>query len=471
MPVKTTLPLSPLAAVTVTISAAGAVAPSFNQGLFIGTSPVISTVGANSRLRLYNVGSWATEMLADGFAADSAEYIAMGIYFGQQPAPQYGYVGRRDLTAVGAFAIEAPGAGYVVNDVVTVQGAGNGAQIKITAVDGTGAVTAASFIPGAQGTGYQVANAVATAGGSGGGFAVNITAIGETVLQAVAACRIASSAWYAVAVDGAEKADHLAVLQYAQGAQPPMKYHGNTADPDALTGAAGNVLAEAKAAGYGSGMLSYSTTQGGLAPNNVYAAAGHMGRAMGLNTGLAGSYFTMKFKDITGIVAEPLSVDQVNVIEGQNGNVLLDYANGSYTIFEQGVCPDGQYYDEVINVDMIVANLQTNTVNEFVSQRAIPLTNAGQQSMLKAANRAGDTAASIGFVQPGTWNGQTITGANGNVLLAQGAPLPLGYLAVSDSFANQNPADKKARRMMPVYLCIIEGEAGHSAIIGLNVQQ
>jgi Protein of unknown function (DUF4054) len=69
-----------------------------------------------------------------------------------------------------------PGAGYAVNDVLTVvQTDASGGQIKVTAVTGGVPTTYAVIV--APGTGYLVAQKLATTGGSGTGALVDITGI------------------------------------------------------------------------------------------------------------------------------------------------------------------------------------------------------------------------------------------------------------------------------------------------------
>lgn len=461
-----TLPLSLLCAITVNISAVLATAPAFNQGIYIGNSAVIPSQGVNGRCRQYNVGNWSSAMLQDGFSVTSPEYIAMGLYFGQSPAPQYGWVGVQDATAIAAANIHAgnAGTGYTLNDIVTVtQGGASLGTVKITAVN-AGVPTAVSVVSGAQGTGYAIANALATTGGTGTGLQVDITAIGETLLQAVAACRLASPTWYAAAVYGAVKADHVAIAGFAQSSTPQMMYHYSTADADALSGAAGNVFTTLKTQNYTRAFGTYNTAQAGAAPNNIYAAAAHMGRAMGLNTGLAGSYFTMKFKDLAGIATEPLTVSQIGVIAGNNGNVYVNYAN-TYNFLQEGVVGNGQFYDEVLFLDVLAAQIQYNVVAAFAANRAIPLTDLGQQVIIAAGNQGCATLAGIGFIQAGTWTGQQVLN------LKSGDPLPTGYQCASDKFANQVPGDRALRKFMPLYVNVIEGQAGHSATVGIYVQR
>ena len=53
--------------------------------------------------------------------------------------------------------------------------------------------------------------------------------------------------------------------------------------------------------------MMYSTTQGGLFPNNVYAAVAVMGYAMGADSGAANSYFALAYKEVAEVGTEPLT--------------------------------------------------------------------------------------------------------------------------------------------------------------------
>ena len=62
------LPLSNVVDVSVVVSQQLPATPTFNAGLVIGSSGVIPSVGANSRIRQYGA---VAQMLADGFTAAS----------------------------------------------------------------------------------------------------------------------------------------------------------------------------------------------------------------------------------------------------------------------------------------------------------------------------------------------------------------------------------------------------------------
>ncbi len=464
-----TLPLNIVVDVEVEVSQQAPATPSFNQALMIGTSTVIpSTGGVNPRIRAYTALS---QMASDGFSVSSPEYLAASTYVGQNangPAPQYWSIGRQDLTALATAgtAIDGVngGTGYVVGDVVTVvQSGASAGKLKITGIGTAGIVTSFSVIEGSQGTGYSVATGLPVTGGTGTGLLVNLTSVGETCLEAVQACRLASAAWWAFASLAAVTADHEAIASWAQSATPTCCYFFQTSDAAVLVGT-GDVFSYMKANSFSRVFGIYSTTQNGAYPNNIYAACAAMGVAMGLNTGLANSFFTMKFKELVGITTEPVSQTTINLIEGNNGNLYLSYAN-TYSWLEQGVVGNGQFFDEILNLDMLSSNIQYNIVDLLTETPSIPQTDAGQTLILNAVNQAGQQAATIGFLAPGTWEGQTVLN------ISSGTPIPLGYLAVSPKYSTQTPANRQARQSMPVYMLITEAGAVHSVLIGVYVQR
>ena len=82
----------------------------------------------------------------------------------------------------------------------------------------------------------------------------------ETPLQAVTACRLANSDWYAVTFANViPKADILAVAGYVNSCTPSTAFFATTHDSDVPTATAGNVLLSLKALSYKRTLTQYST--------------------------------------------------------------------------------------------------------------------------------------------------------------------------------------------------------------------
>ena len=289
---------------------------------------------------------------------------------------------------------------------------------------------------------------------------------GETIVEALQACREASTEWYIAICLGAAYADHIACAAYIETATPSSVYAYTTSDADCLTGTASppDIFTYLKALGYSRSIGQYATTQTAVYPNNIYAIVAIMGYACGQNSGLANSAFTLKFKQETGIAIEPLSSSQITIIEGNYGNLYLEYAD-YYTIFEQGRMADGTFFDERINLDMFANNLQLTLMDLLYQNPKIPQTDAGVTQLIQACNEACDEAVRIGFLGPGTWTGPNVLN------LKYDDPLPAGYLVQAEALSTQTQADREARKSVPLYIAIKESGAVHSCLIGVYVNR
>ena len=289
---------------------------------------------------------------------------------------------------------------------------------------------------------------------------------GETLVEALQACREASTEWYIAICLGAEYADHVACAAYIETATPSSVYAYTTSDADCLTGTASppDIFTYLKSLGYSRSIGQYATTQTAVYPNNIYAIVAIMGYACGQNSGLANSAFTLKFKQETGIAIEPLTSSQVAIIESNYGNLYLEYAD-YYTIFEQGRMADGTFFDERINLDMFTNNLQLTIMDLLYQNPKIPQTDAGVTQLIQACNEACDEAVRIGFLGLGTWTGPNVLN------LKTDDPLPAGYLVQAEALSTQTQADREARKSVPLYIAIKESGAVHSVLVGVYVNR
>ena len=290
--------------------------------------------------------------------------------------------------------------------------------------------------------------------------------VAESCVEALEACREANFEWYVGICLNAAYADHIACAAYIEAATPSSIYAFTSSDADDIvgTGSPDDIFTYLKALGYSRTIGQYATTQSDVYPNNIYAICGIIGYAMGQNSGLANSAFTLKFKREIGIATEPLTTTQLGILEGNNGNAYLSYGN-YYSIFEQGKMSDGSFFDEKINLDMLVNNIQLSIMDILYQNPKIPQTDAGVTQEIQACNDACDEAVRIGFLGPGTWTGVNILN------LKNGDPLPGGYLVQAESLATQSAADREARKSVPLYIAIKEAGAIHSVLIGVYVNR
>ena len=465
---QNTLALSDVSQIVASVSPIAVAAPTFNQGIILGLQATLPTVGANSRCRQYTS---LAGMVADGFSTTSAEYLSATQYFAQSPAPQYLWVGRQDTSALSNAAITsgAAGTGYVVGDIVTVvQGAAQAGTIQVTSIAAGGVVSGIQVVSGAQGTGYTAGTGLATTGGHGTGLQVTLTGTGETPVQAVTACRNASSAWYGAYLPLGADVDQENVTAYLETANPKGLLFFDTIDPNTLAGLTPNVGSVMSAANYRHALGFYATTQSGAYPSNAYLGAGVMGLAMGLNSGLAGSYFTIAGKTLTGLATEPITQAQFNTLASQKLNAYLKFGN-AFSFIENGVTPSGAYFDQVLFQDMLTADLQTACANVIAQNTAVPMNDSGQQLFINAAVAVCNKYVSIGYIAPGIYNGPALVGQGLNLTVGQS--LLSGFLVQSPGYAYQTAANRAARIGQPLYVTVCEAESAQSITIGLNIQQ
>jgi hypothetical protein len=452
------LPISDIIQVNISSPTGIVAARQFNQGLIVGNSTHIT-----SAVRLKQYPNLAA-MTADGFLNTDPEFIAAGLYFGQLAVPQFVWIGCQVASAISTAIPHAGGGGtgYVTGDIIGVTQAGaTGGFLSVTAT--AGVVTALTVIPGQQGSNYTVATALATTGGTGTGLTVDITAIGESLLQAVQACvSVNNSGWYGFMCCGAVDADHLALAAYSTSNYLTLLYFGSTADVAVLNNAPSNICLQMKNL-KSVALMSYDTTQGGVYPNNIYAAAAWMGLYCGLDTMLAGSAFTLALKSIAGVAPEPLTQTQYNNITGNNCNVVANF--GAYVgITYNGVLESGLYFDQILYRATLVNLIQTSIMNLLISVPKIPQTDAGEHQLIAQVDQVCALMSLVGYIGTGVWNGLPV------LKLQTGQALPAGFLDQAQSFTQQSLADRQARKAMPIYCCYIEAGAIQFVQVQVYVQ-
>jgi hypothetical protein len=464
------LALANLISISVAVAPSAPAVPSFNQGLFIGSSAVIPSYGANSRVRQYSLASYATQMLTDGFTTSSPEYIAAQIYFSQNEAASFIWIGRQDLTAIAAmtFATSHAGASWAVGDQFTVTQGGASLGIGTVLTESGGAVETVGVVPFNQGTGYAVANgltATAVSPSIGTGLEVDITAVGESLLQSAEYCRAASGTWYGLAVYNPADADNLALAAWADPLWQNTRYFAWSASAGIPAGTPANIALQLQTLKYRC-MGIYSTTQGGLYLNNIYAASALMGLEMGLNTGLANSFFTDAYKQLVGIAVEPLTQTQYNNVVAASFNVYGNFA--PYQWLQPGFASNGSPSFLWLFIAVWVANIQLNEAAVLNANPVVAQTNIDEQLLINGVIAACVLMANIGFLAGGIWEGQTFNIIG--VSIANGQALPLGYSVQAQPYSQQSTESRDAGQAMPIYTFGTTAGAVQSLAIGVFVQ-
>jgi hypothetical protein len=369
------------------------------------------------------------------------------------------------LTTVAAAdaQIGAYGVNYRVDDLLTVAKTGGSyGQMIVLTVGPDGQVLTLGTVDG--GTGYST-GAATISGGHGTGLALTITAVGETPLQAAVACRSADSTWYGLAVYNPVDADNLALAEWADPLWQTTRYYPWSSDAAVAAGTTGNVALQLQALKLRVFGV-YATTQGGLYPNNIYAAAALMGVDMGLNTGLAGSFFSAAYKELIGIAPEPLTESQYTAIINAGFNVYASF--GPFQTAQPGFMSNGDPSYLWLFLAVLVAQLQYAEMDVLTSLPVVLQNNAGEHLLIQAANNACTVLANIGFLATSTWEGVTINIPG--VALTPGQAIVGGFLNQAQPYSQQSTADRDAGKAMPIYCAVTTAGAVQSLVIGVYTQ-
>lgn len=277
----------------------------------------------------------------------------------------------------------------------------------------------------------------------------------ETFLEAVTACRASNSNWYAVYLCGPADADVEAVAQYVQSTSPIGTFFYDTQSAGVAAGTTPNVMSALQSD-------KYQRTFGIYSANVQYSGAAVMGVAMGLNTGQPNSAYTMAYKSLISITPDDLTSAQYTDILGWNGNVYTTFGSED-DLLVMGTMADGTPFDQVLNLDTLTINIQAAVIGALTSNPKIPQTDAGVTSLVNVISAVCAKAVTQGVLAPGIWTAGPVLG------LQTGTNLPLGYMVLADTIANQSQSDFQARKSPPIYACVKMAGAIENVAIGIIV--
>lgn len=439
-----TQPLTGIINVSVVVSPVAQSAQALNVGLIVGPSGVINNV---TRTVAY---ANTAAMVTGGWATTAPEYVAAELYFSQVPTPTSVVIGRQgtaqttletalvDGTAYTSLSVAALTGAIASGDTITI-GTGSSTQVvtaSAAAVTGATAIDVNSFTANAA---YAIGTDVGNA---------------ETITTAVTACRNQNATWYSVYAIGAADADVEALALYASTAVPATDVFYDTQDAAIAAGTIPNLMSILQGDDYGRVWGIYSTT--------AHAGAAALGLAMGSNTGLADSSFTLAYKSLVGVTPEALTGAQVTAITGWNGNVYTSYG-GTYNLLVQGQMANGTPFDQVLNLDILAANAATAVMNALTQSPKIPLTDAGVTILVNDINATLAQAAVEGILAPGVWNAQPVLN------LQTGQNLPNGYIVLAAPVSTLTSSQLSERQAPAIYVCVKLAGAIEHAVIGLVV--
>lgn len=280
----------------------------------------------------------------------------------------------------------------------------------------------------------------------------------ESLAEAIAACRAANLEWWGcVPLGKTTESGEFVSAPSEEIEEAALTIESSTPDSVMLFASTDlELLSNLKAKSFRRTLGIYS--------DDIHKAVAITGYAMGANTQLANSAFTLKFKKLVGVVADPLKESQVSDAEAVNANVYIN-RGATYDMFEQGTMADGTWFDEMLNLDMLSNYVQLSVMDILSKTTKIPQTEAGVATIINAFIPDLQNAVKIGFLAPGIWT------APGFMDLEQNDAIEEGYRIMSESIDSQSVADREARICPPIYVALKLAGAIHSVVIQLNVNR
>lgn len=304
---------------------------------------------------------------------------------------------------------------------------------------------------------YVAASKYFAATGNPRRLLIGVQSSGETALQAVQAARDANGQWYGVYVPGANNDDHEDIAAYVETlTEPYSQYFLRSSDAGVLSGSPGNIFETLKNA-------QYSRTHG-MYSESPHAVASVLGYVMANTTDFENSGYSLFTKSLPGVDVSSLTTQQVNNIEGNNGNVYIS-RGGLRPAYEKGTNFSGVFFDEIIYLDKLANEIQLSMAQLLYSVPKTPQTEEGVATVKSVISAACEKMKRIGFVAPGKWTGGQILG------LHTGDFLPDGYLVLSELIIDQSAVDRAARLAPPIFAAIKLAGAIHSVVMQINVNR
>lgn len=459
-----TLPLKPVVDVFYQLQAISAPRKGFNLGALVGNTLI------NYEAPKDTIYESVEEMLEFGYKSNDPEVLAAQVYFSASSRPGQLYVHTWVDTATAAVKsytgpIENGDKITISEETYTVGPETSGSETSIedilTKATEAGA-TEATYSNNILRITFQSGNTGSTS--ETVAFSIEGKEVNSypgldatTAIDTFIAMRSANSEWYAAAFcKELLQEDVLAISAYVESSSIYTTWFFNTSSEDVVNGIENNLFETLK--GY-----KYNRTFG-LATLQPYTHVGAMAYCMGQISDRANSSFTVALKSLTGCLTDNFTSQQVNSVESNYGNVYIN--RGSYyDMLEKGNVFSGAWYDEIIQLDKLVNDIQLDVMDVLYQNPKIPQTEGGVSRIMSVIGNACRKAITTGFIAPGQWNGVEILN------LTAGDYLPDGYLIQAESIDDQSQADRDARKCPNIYVAIKLAGAIQSVVIQVDVNR
>lgn len=281
----------------------------------------------------------------------------------------------------------------------------------------------------------------------------------QSLADAYAQLNASWNGWYCACPVGAVASDLLAAAQWIQAAgkiQAITDSANSDTNPDTST------LAPLIADDLFRTLVLYMSGVADGGPSPVVSLAALL---CSIDFDAADSMITLKFKALPGVTSDSTITDTIAAnLTAQGINYYTDF--GTKTIVAEGwMLGATMWADEVIGLDWLANQLQTDVFNALAERNKVPLTDAGVAELMNVAENVMKQAVRNGLVAPGGWDGDPI-GAVSN-----GDYLENGYYLYAGSVSTLSADDRKARKCPPITILAHLAGAVHSVNITVNTNR
>lgn len=404
------------------------------------------------------------QQVGQDFGTSTETYQQAAAVFAQQPS-LVGAGGNLIIfpafanTAVSTIAVAVGGSGYKLGDTITITQTGaSGATATVSAVNGSGTVSALTLLTG--GVGYSTTTSAATTGGAGSNLTTTISAVtAETLAQAIA--RTSNYIYYVGIISTSYGANStwVALAAAVQGYQNKLLFlpSNNVLDLQNV------FLSIQQATDFNTRCLYYSNSS--ALQCRLFAAA-YASRLLSVNDAGSNTTLTMNLQQLETIVADS-GITQTIVGLCQTAGVDIYPSTAGYP----GVYSNGanKYADEAWNLIAFVADLEVAGFNALATVGTkVPQTEPGVQTLKNAYKKICQQFVSNGYIAPGAWTSAENIGIQADLIsnIAQ-----YGYYIYSVPVNQQSATDRAARKSPSISIAIKEAGALQSSIVNVFINQ
>ena len=284
----------------------------------------------------------------------------------------------------------------------------------------------------------------------------------EQFANVISECRNLNFEWYALiildsVVNKMEVTDIKAVASYIETASPEsvfcLNFDKNFENYD-------TIIEQLKSENYKKTIVQRDVSDSNY---NKTAISGILGYALGYNKKINKS-FTLAYKSIVGLESNEITYADLRKILSNNVNIYVKQGY-YYSLFRQGTMLNGDRFDEVYYIDMLVNDLRNELMNTLINNPKVPQTDTGINILTSAISQVLDSYVDIEFIQPGIWLGSSI------LSLEYGDTLSQGYLILFDDLSEQPASDRVDRKAPNCFICIKLAGAIEYITLGINISR